>query len=173
MPDPIWITMVGIPVLGIKGGGLALFALVALVLLTLFVLVAPLLVCMMKPELAVPVVSVVVLLVIYGAVHLPIVVFLLLTIYRTGFALNQVIDEYRLYRLKIRWAPIGLGFGTALCGMLLMAGPLSLFFFILLAIWVRKTSHTAAMICDPESRECIAVPLPKEPSAKPAPKIVL
>jgi GYF domain 2 len=165
LPDPIWLT-----VLGMQGGGLALTGLAGLVIFTLVVMVAPLIFCLMKPELAMQLVSVVVLFLIYAAVHVPIVICSLCTIYRTGFSLNRVID---LYRLKVPWAPIGLGFWTSICGMLILAGPFSLVFFILLAICARQTSETAAMICDPESRDRIAVPLAKEPPLKPAPDMIL
>ena len=81
--------------------------------------------------------------------------------------LNETIDHYRL---RVPWAPIGLSFCTAIFGVLLMAGPLSAVFFVLVAIWARRTSETAAMICDAEARAIIGAPLPKEPPPKTGPE---
>jgi hypothetical protein len=70
-----------------------------------------------------------------------------LSIYRVGYGLNNVVDRYRLCDHGVPWAPIPLGFFTAVSGLLLVAGPLSLAFFILLPIWVFRTARVAAAIC--------------------------
>jgi len=153
---------------GAMPGGMAgLHLLAALVLGTLFLMGAPTILCLSRPQMAAQVKTLVVLLAIYAAVHLPLVIAMLCTVYRTGYGLNAVID---VYRLKVPWAPIALGFWTALCGGLLMTGPFSLVFFVLLAIWARRTSESAAGICDPISRELIAVPLATKLSGEPAPR---
>ena len=138
---------------------------------TFLLMAAPMIFCLASPVLIVLAIFLAVLIFIYAAVHIPIVLALLMTIYRIGFSLNHVID---LYRLKVPWAPIGLAWWTAICGILTMAGPLSLAFFALLAIWTRRTSESAARICDPDSRALIAVPLPmKAPPDRPAPGFVM
>jgi len=139
----------------------ALFIALFLAIFTLL----PLGICLVKPELSGLLISIVVMLVIYSAVHLPTVVFLLMNITRPGPALNHVIVRYRL---KVPWAPVGFAFWTAICGMLMLAGPFGLAFFGLLALWVWQTSKTAAMICSPESRQRIAMALPEEKAEKPA-----
>lgn len=149
------------------GGAVGLQLMIALVLAAFCLLVGPMTVFLARPQMAAQLITLVVLLAVYGAVHLPLVITMLLTVYRTGYGLNHVID---VYRLKVPWAPITLGFWTAICGMLLMAGPFSLVFFILLAIWTRRTSETAARICDEDCREVIAVPLPPKVPVEAAPR---
>lgn len=102
-----------------------------------------------------------ILLIVFSAGYM----FFAFSIYRVGFGLNQVIDRYKL---TVPWAPITLGFWTALCGLLLIAGPLSLPLFVLLPIWAYRTARTATMICDDECRKQIEIPLPDEkPKALP------
>ena len=70
-----------------------------------------------------------------------------LAIYRLGYGLDRVTDRYRLCDHGVPWAPIPLGFFTALSGLLLFCGPLSGAFFILLPIWIHRTAKVAASIC--------------------------
>jgi hypothetical protein len=69
------------------------------------------------------------------------------SIYRLGYGLNHVVDRYRLCDRGVPWVSVGLGFFTGLSGLLLPAGPLSLVFFVLLPIWVFRTTKVAAAIC--------------------------
>src|SRR5262249_20386433 len=133
-------------------------------------MVGPAAFCLMRPQMFGHVITFVVAMVIYGAIHFPMMVILMLTVNRTGYGLNHVID---IYRLRIPWAPIGISFWAALCGLLMMAGRFGLAFFVLLALWEWKTSEAAARICAPDSRAIIAIPLPPKPAPKEksAPKV--
>ena len=148
-----------------RGGQSAIGMAGAAVLGTLFLAVAPVCVCFLRPDLTAQLLGLVVMFVIYCAVHLPIAIFLLWLTYRPGLALNHVKD---IYQLKVPWAPVGHAFWTAMCGFLLLAGPFSIVFFILLAIWARSISETAAQICGEDSRQRIATPLPEEAPTKKA-----
>jgi hypothetical protein len=139
-----------------RRGEYSLVGLVAPFALLPFMLVAVAL-CLVAPELVTLLKGVAILLTIYAVVDLPIVAVMLVTIYQVGYDLNEVIDRHRL---KVPWAPIGLGFWTSLSAVLLMAGPLSLVPFALVAIWVHRTGRTAALICGDASARAIAAPLP-------------
>jgi hypothetical protein len=78
-----------------------------------------------------------------------------LSIYRLAYGLNRVRDEYRLYYLPA--APVGLSFYTAMSGLLLITGPLSLPFFVMLPIWAYRTATTATEICE-SRREAVEGP---------------
>jgi hypothetical protein len=67
------------------------------------------------------------------------------SIYRLGFGLNRVVNDCPL---KVPWAPVSLAFWVALCGLLILFGPLSVPFFVLAPIWARKTAATAIAICE-------------------------
>jgi hypothetical protein len=138
---------------------------IGLLIFVAVIILLPLGICLFKPELAGMLIAIVVMIVIYCGIHLPTVVFLLMNTTRSGPALNHVIVRYRL---KVPWAPVGLAFWTALSGILMLAGPFSLAFFGLLALWTWQTSRTAAMICRPESRQRIGAALPEEKAEKPA-----
>jgi hypothetical protein len=148
-----------------KGVGLEILMLGPLSFTLILALALPIFVCLVKPDFIVQIFGITVTAGVYFALHLPIVVLLLWLTYRPGLALNHVKD---LYQLKVPWAPVGLAFWTAICGMLLLAGPFSIVFFILLAIWARSISETAAQICGEDSRQRIATPLPEEAPTKKA-----
>jgi hypothetical protein len=84
---------------------------------------------------------------ICAAAFLALYVWLGFSIYRLGFGLNRVVDECR-YKDKVPWAPVTLAFWVALCGLLILFGPLSMPFFVLAPIWARKTTATAIGICE-------------------------
>ncbi len=150
------------------GGAMGVYGMLGLVAGTVLLMVGPMVFCLLRPQMIGQVLMFAVLLVIYVAVHLPLAITMLLTLHRTGYGLNYLVDTYRLYEVKVPWAPVTVGFWTVLCGMLLMAGPFSLAFFILLALWAHRTSVAAARICDADVRERIATPLPPKASEKTA-----
>jgi hypothetical protein len=89
---------------------------------------------------------------------------------RLGYRLDIVIGRYRLRDHKVPWAPINLGFFTALSGLLLLMGPLSIAFFILLPIWVHRTAEVAAAICRVDPARFVVVkpkPAVEAPAALP------
>lgn len=102
---------------------------------------------------------------IFLAMYLPFA----LLIYRLGYRLNTVVDHYRLCDHGIQWAPIGLGFSTALSGLGLLAGPLSGVFFVLLPIWVFRTAEVAASICRADPALFVEKVKPPEPPPMPPP----
>jgi hypothetical protein len=155
---------------GAMGGASALMLTLAIVGGSVCLMVGPALFCLLRPQMLVRMIILAVVMAVYLVIHVPVVATLLASVNRTGYGLNHVKDTYRL---KVPWAPIGLSYWTSMCGMLVMAGPFSLLFFIFLAIWARKTSEVAAQICDVDSRNLIATPLPPKlpPEAKSAPKI--
>lgn len=157
-----------IRVAGQQGGMAAIGTLLVAVFSTLCLMVGPAIFCLLRPQTMALMITLAVVLVIYGIIHIPIVVAMFATVNRTGYELNHAIDTIRL---KMPWAPIGVTYWTCFCGLLMMAGPFSLVFFILLAIWAWKTSEVAARICDDDSRDIIARPpppkLPSEINAAP------
>ena len=150
--DLSWIATVGM-----RGGGGVLMTMISVPLFTLVGMMMPLCICMIKPELAGQLITLVILLGIYAVLHIPIAIYLLLVIHRTGLGLNAVIDMYGLYRARVPWAPIGLSFWASIAGVLMLSGPFSLVFFGLLAGWVRKATDTATQICGQASRDVIAM----------------
>ena len=138
----------------------------SLAVILAFGAIAPILLCLIAPHLAMPLIGLLVLLLIYAAVHVAVVFSLFTTIRSAGTGLKAVIIRYEL---KIPSAPAGLAAWTAICGMLMLAGPFGLVFFGLLAFWILQTSSTAALICRHDARQQIAEPLPEKIVEKPKP----
>jgi hypothetical protein len=90
------------------------------------------------------------------------------SIYRLGFGLNRVISDCKI---EAPWAPVTLAFWVALCGLLLLLGPLSVPFFVLAPIWLQKVAVTAVAICEQriEAVEGPVAPAAVQPSPPPDP----
>lgn len=88
-------------------------------------------------------------------------------IYRLGYRLDMVVDRYRLHSHGVPWAPIKLGFWTALAGLLLLIGPLGAPFFVLLPIWVHRTAAVATAICRTDPARFVKKKPPPELPAAP------
>jgi GYF domain 2 len=85
------------------------------------------------------------------------------SIYRLGFGLNRIVNDCKI---QAPWAPVTLAFWVALCGLLIVLGPLSVPFFVLAPIWLRKVTVTVVAICE-QSIDAVEGPVAPALSAAP------